>query len=71
MIDNHLALQPETSRRAARVIQHMDFKTRAIFIHELENVTRVEDLPEPFRSLMGAETLTDTNPNIGNTEYVD
>ena len=70
MIENHLALQPETSRRAARVIQDMDIDTRALFIHALENAAFVKDLPEPFRSLMKPDTVTIRNPNTGKTENI-
>ena len=70
MIENHLALQPETSRRAARVIQDMDFETRALFIHALENAVSVQDMPEPFRSLMKTDTVTIKNPNTGKTESI-
>ena len=70
MIENHLALQSETSRRAARVIQDMDYETRALFIHALENAASVQDLPEPFRSLMKTDTVTIKNPNTGKTEFI-
>ena len=70
MIENHLALQPETSRRAARVIQDMDFETRALFIHALENAASVQDLPEPFRTLMKTDTVTIKNPNTGRAESI-
>ena len=63
-------MQPETSRRAARVIQDMDFETRALFIHALENAASVQDLPEPFRSLMKTDTVTIKNPNTGKTEFI-
>jgi len=70
VIENHLALQPETSRRAARVIQDMDIETRALFVHALENAASVQDLPEPFRSLMKTDTVTIRNPNTGKTETI-
>ena len=70
MIENHLALQPETSHRAARVIQNMDLETRALFIHALENASCIQDLPEPFRSLMKTNTVTIRNPNTGKTETI-
>ena len=70
MIENHLALQPETSRRAARVIQDMDIETRALFVHALESTVCVADLSEPFRSLMNTDYVTITNPNTGKTETI-
>ena len=71
MIENHLALQPETSHRAARVIQNMDLETRALFIHALENASCIQDLPEPFRSLMQADTVTIRNPNTGKKDTLN
>jgi hypothetical protein len=70
VIDNHLALQPETSHRAARVIQDMDFETRTLFINALENAASVQDLPEPFRSLMKMDTITIKDPKTGKTETI-
>jgi len=70
VIKNHLAFQPDTSRRAARVIQDVDIETRALFLHALENATFVKDLPEPFRSLMKTDTVTIGNPNTGKSETI-
>jgi len=54
-----------TSSRSA-----MDIETRALFVHALENAASVQDLPEPFRSLMKTDTVTIRNPNTGKTETV-
>lgn len=70
MIKNHLAFQPDTSRRAARVIQDVDIETHALFIHALENEAFVKDLPEPFRFLMKTDTVTIGNPNTGKSETI-
>ena len=70
VIKNNLAFQPDTSRRAARVIQDVDIETRALFLHALENAAFVKDFPEPFRSLMKTYTVTIGNPNTGKSETI-
>jgi len=71
VIEHHFEAQPETSRRAARVIQNMDLETRALFIHALENASCTQDLPEPFRSLMQADAVTIRNPNTGKKDTLN
>ena len=50
--EKSLAIQPESSRKAAVVIQEMPMSERAKFIQALENATQIKDLPEPYLSYM-------------------
>jgi hypothetical protein len=47
-----LATQPDSSRRAAVVIQGMPPQVRFKFVEALEKATKIGDLPEPYKGYM-------------------